>query len=945
MSDLAPIKVRTDPPHVPFLNTGHQFLFLPFRDLNEDQRVAVEEFSLGSCRWVLGEDEKRGKRLLWLRSRIEKQGEESGLLVALETNVGGVSRGWPTGPAERVPADTFARQQLAASAVEPFIFGEIAEAPREAFGRQARFTFPRANGPYVVVDLELELEFPHAVAEPLDFNLVVDFGNTRTVVLGIEHNKAANGVLSHICRPIPFAARGANPKTGSEVTPIVDSWFVLAEPLFGCLEPPSEDGLVDCPLYTHEFGFKTERSGIWIFAKEKLTPAAVTRRIPQCCAQLSPAVMGAEADEILAVLPLEQGGNSFLSSPKRYSWDNDPVGSLGNVGQAFWTMSVNKWHPRYRNLQNQTEFPKLAASVLQLMDENGADWSVASEKQRLPTERESAAARPPHSPNAPSYPRSDALTWAALHVIENAYRHVMSNEWRSSMQQTFVHRRLRNVVVTFPSGWTSQELSSYRAKWQKALDIFTAGHIAESEPRPKLAMELDEAVASQLPIIYGEILKLGNVGENWFELIGRGKGADAKARIMNMDIGGGTTDVAIVEYHDDIPGPGVRLNTELLHKDSSTVAGDRLVRRAIEAVLLPAIASTIENPRLREQFGEMLRAAKQDKTARWNRVVRQVFIPIVRYWLHGLTHPDGESALPTAPIKILSGDADGKIKEFNDLCKDHLRTETVILSGSETLGNDNQARHRLEGCIAETFGDYFASLAKVFVAFDCDFLIVSGKPSELPGLRSLVLSLMPAMRSRVVFSYNYPVGTWYPLSTDGRINDAKTVTVAGAALYLAIRDGLLPGWMISSSKVSRHVTRNYWGAMSQGRSDSFNVFLPPDKDESTVALMIEAHIGRRALPTKSRPDPVYRIRWSAKGRQEGSGAALVNVTLRRVLPKAGDLSSDPFDSVGEYLELVSAEGRRNSGSPVDASDLELQLCTLSSSDHWMDAGIFQIESQ
>jgi hypothetical protein len=944
MSDLAPIIVLMDPPRVPFLNTGHQFFFLPFLDLDTSQRVAVEEFNQGSCRWVLGEDEERQKRLLWLRSRIVKQGEESGLLVALETNVGGVSRGWPTGPAEYPPADTFSRNQIAASAVEPFIFGDIVEAPRDTFRRLARFTFPHSKGP-VFVDLELKLEFPHAVAQPLDFNLVVDFGNTRTVVLAIEHNKAANGVLSQICRPISFAARGANPEAKRDGTPIVDSWFVLAEPLFSCLEPPSEDGRTECPLYTHEFGYKTERSGFWIFAKEKLTPAAVTRRIPQSCAQLSPAVMGAEADEILAFLPLEQGGNSFLSSPKRYSWDNDPVGSLGNVGQAFWTMSVNKWHPRYRNLQDKTEFPKLAASVLQLMDENGADWSAGSEKHRLPTERDSAAARPPHSPNAPSYPRSDALTWAALHVIENAYRHVMSDEWRSSMQQKFVHRRLRNVVVTFPSGWTSQELSSYRAKWQKALDIFTAGHIAQSEPRPKLAMELDEAVASQLPIIYGEILKLGNVGENWFELIGRGKGINAKARIMNMDIGGGTTDVAIVEYHDDIPGAGVRLNTALLHKDSSTVAGDRLVRRAIEAVLLPAIASTIENPQLRDKFGEMLRAAKQDKTARWNRVVRQVFIPIVRYWLHGLTHPDGDSARPTAPINILTGDAEAKIKEFNDLCKDHLRTDTVILSGSEPLGNNNEARARLKGCIADTFGDYLASLAKVYVAFDCDFLIVSGKPSELPELSSLILSLMPGIRSRVVFSYNYPVGEWYPLSTDGRINDAKTVTVAGAALYLAIRDGLLPGWMISPSKVSQHVTRNYWGIMSQGRSDLLDVFLPPEEDIVTVALMIEAHIGRRALPTKARPDPVYRIRWSAKGRQEGSGAALVNVTLRRVLPKTEDLSNDPFVSYAEYLEIVSVDGFRNSGSPVNASDLELQLCTLNSSDHWMDAGIFQIESQ
>ena len=941
MSQLDPIILRRESPLVPFLNTGHQFVFLPFGDLQDDQASAISDYNLGSCPWVIGLDGARNRSLLWLRARVSKEGEKNGLLIALETNVGGASRGWPTAPSSRLPPDTFARQKAAADSVEAFIFADAAEAPRETFVRQVRFTFPRSKAASVLVDLTLELEFPHAVAETLDFNLVIDFGNTRTVVLGIEHNKAANGFLSHICRPIPFAARDGKPTTTGDGSPaIVDSWFVLAETLFGCLEPPSEDGKAECPIYTHEFEFETKQSGFWIFAKEEVVPATVKRRIPQSCAQLSPAVMGAEADEILAFLPLEMGGNSFLSSPKRYSWDSDPVGSLGNVGHAFWTMSVNRWHPRYRNLQDKTEFPKLAANVLQLMDENGRDWSITDGSRTLPTERESAAARPPHSPNAPSYPRSDALTWAALHVLENAYRHVMSDNWRSAMQQTFVHRRLRNVVVTFPSGWTSQELSSYRAKWQKALDIFTAGHIAPSEPRPKLLMELDEAVASQLPIIYGEILKLGNIGENWFELIGRGKGADAKARIMNMDIGGGTTDVAIVQYHDDIGGPGVRLNAELLHKDSSSVAGDRLVRRIIEAVLLPAIASTIESPRLREQFAEMLRAAKQEKTARWNRVVRQVFIPIVRRWLHGLTHP-ADAGIPISPIKILSGDGSAKIAEFNKLCKDHLRTDTVILSESDPLGYE---KGRLETCIGDVFRDYLASMAKVFVAFDCDFLIVSGKPSELPKLRDLVLAFMPVMRSRVVFSYDYPVGEWYPLSTNGRINDAKTVTVAGAALYLAVRDGLLPDWMIRPSTVSRHVVKNYWGVTSQTRDDVFTVILAPEDNEATVSLMIEAHIARRALPTKTKPDPVYRIRWSATGRLQGTGAAMVKATLRRVVPISTDPSSNPFDSVGEHLELVAVEGLRDSGAKIALSDLDLQLCTLSASDHWLDAGIFHIDN-
>ena len=251
-------------------------------------------------------------------------------------------------------------------------------------------------------------------------------------------------------------------------------------------------------------------------------------------------------------------------------------------------------------------------------------------------------------------------------------------------------------------------------------------------------------------------------------------------------------------------------------------------------------------------------------------------------------------------------------------------------------------RARLAACIDEVFSDFISTMTKVFTAFDCDLLIVSGKPSELPGLRDLIARTMPVPSSRIIFSHNYPVGPWYPLSTNGRINDAKTVTVAGAALYLAIRDGLLPDWLIRPSRASRFVSRNYWGLISRSIHDGFDVFMPPEEDEASFTVMIEARIGRRSLPTRSKPDPVYRLRWSIHGRERGPGSALVNVTLRRIVPVKSDLSTNPFDSIGEYLELVAVKGDRE-GQQVQLADLELQLCTLGESDYWMDAAIFHID--
>src|SRR5665213_3295862 len=248
----SPIEIALRHRYLPFLNTGHHFFFVPFANLGDEAEGAVKEFIADNCPWVIGHDGSREKNLLWLRGRVIKRDENFGLLVAIETNIGSNARGWATAPIANPPPDTLARQKESASSVEPYIFADIAEAPRSTLCRNVLFTFPHTSGLDIAITLALELEFPSAVAEPLNFDLIVDFGNTRTVVLAIEQNKAAKGFLSQICRPIIFTPRSSDSgrESGVSNSPIIDSWFVLAEPLFGCLEPPNEDGRSECPIYT-----------------------------------------------------------------------------------------------------------------------------------------------------------------------------------------------------------------------------------------------------------------------------------------------------------------------------------------------------------------------------------------------------------------------------------------------------------------------------------------------------------------------------------------------------------------------------------------------------------------------------------------------------------------------------------------------------------------------
>ena len=118
----------------------------------------------------------------------------------------------------------------------------------------------------------------------------------------------------------------------------------------------------------------------------------------------------------------------------------------------------------------------------------------------------------------------------------------------------------------------------------------------EQKP-PEVAFPLDEAIASQLPFIFSEIEAMHGIGENYIELVGKKRQRREQVttvRALNIDIGGGTTDYAIVEYSDTLSGSGVELESTVLFKDSTNIAGDEVVKAIIERIVLPAFGMHLE---------------------------------------------------------------------------------------------------------------------------------------------------------------------------------------------------------------------------------------------------------------------------------------------------------------------------------------------------------------
>ena len=150
----------------------------------------------------------------------------------------------------------------------------------------------------------------------------------------------------------------------------------------------------------------------------------------------------------------------------------------------------------------------------------------------------SPAERPPRNPNQAIYPRSATLVWMLIEILEKAWEQCNIN---SSDVQRYLQYALKNVIITYPSGWSCDEIALYRKLCTTAVEIFerttfgTSGQISNN-----INTKVDEAVASQLPYLFSEIHRLDDDAKAWMSIAGKcDKDGRTTVRIMSFDIGGG----------------------------------------------------------------------------------------------------------------------------------------------------------------------------------------------------------------------------------------------------------------------------------------------------------------------------------------------------------------------------------------------------------------------
>ncbi len=707
----------------------------------------------------------------------------------------------------------------------------------------------------------------------LGAHLVIDIGNTRTSALFLKDEPT--GVINEVdairsdCTPVMLDV----PTKTDAVTKadllnvdngIVGSWILLHQTEFDEDEPS---------VLQRRYLTKTVKK--WFGLKEETFNDQEEQRIPTMFVRYSPVVFGKEARNFLS-LPtvtnlIEEGLQLQQSSPKRYFADRRRT-------NLAWSMVPNAWEKRA-----ELNAHKLRSDLLYWMTEAG---------EFVDPDKTETILHPLRDPKMPNYPRSATFVWMLVGILERAWN--QCNHLTETAGK-FTPYEIKDVIITYPSGWTRDEIEIYRQRCLEAVQIFERTNFS-SNGQIKLDMDVDEAVASQLPYVFSEIHKHKDKAKGWLKFAGKKHGGDEPTfRIMTLDIGGGTTDLSVVEYSccETSEEGLVDLRPKLLFRDGYSVAGDELMRLIISRIVFAAVekSNSRAGAELRKYFsGKVPSAVLQAKRSK---DLKLNIIPLAIQIMCELSSgaPSGKFTLEKAGVE--------RGRWVDDLYE-HLNLQDVLSPDDWWNVEIEYDVSAVNALIREFFEDSIANAAHVAGQYDVDLFFMSGKTSELPEIRNLAKKHVPVTDDRIVSAKNYCAGDWYPfVKTDEKgnvventIQDAKSITAVGAALNFMLANRKIPGWEIERTVIDVGY-RSQWGFESAFEKPDGKPFAFDENDEVTVVLDEHRVISRR-MTQNAISSAVYRLQ------NRDPNAKMTTDRFEAKIRRGRDEATK-----AEFLELVS----------------------------------------
>jgi len=247
---------------------------------------------------------------------------------------------------------------------------------------------------------------------------------------------------------------------------------------------------------------------------------------------------------------------------------------------------------------------------------------------------------------------------------------------------------------------------------------------------------------------------------------------------------------------------------------------------------------------------------------------------------------------------------------------------------------------QVEPVVTAVLGPVLADLCEVVWAYDCDVLLLSGRPSRLRVVGDMVLAKAPVPPHRIIGMHRYRVGEKYPFrDAANRIDDPKTTAAVGAALCMQA-EGRLRNFTMRTARLSMRSTARYISKMdNNGQIREENVLLrnldldgPPAQDVAfKLAFQTVAQLGFRQLPiARWTATPLYMMEFANPDDAHRMDLPLTVTVARREI----DADAAEAEMQRETFVVVDA-----SGATQRSGDVRLRLQTIDDQDgYWRDTG-------
>lgn len=633
-----------------------------------------------------------------------------------------------------------------------------------------------------------------------------------------------------------------------------------------------------------------------------------------------------------------------ISSPKRYLWDKKPV-------KVPW-IKVDKdsrlgYHENVHIRKNALYgISQYVTSDGKLIKDSQLGSIMGATESR--------------------YSRSSIMLFALYEIILHAISQINDHEFRRDLGNSTYRRVLKDVIITCPTAMTVQEQYALRkaandaiALVHKTMDGIVDFKDIKIEVIPEIPnldidnqdhnpWKFDEATCSQLAYVYGELIhKFKGKHKLFFDLQGKYRNSqDQKSiNIASIDIGGGTTDLMICNYTYDDNADVPVLKPQPLFWEGFTLAGDDIMKRIIERVLIPSIENDLQAKSAKnvlavisELFGQNIGGQSAIQ-----KIYRRQFANLVansvvyKVFNHLINNSKSEYSFTIKDVFSEFGRPEsGLINYINNTISNRTGIENYDIEKLEIQIEDSSANIG----IRDVLGDVLEQMSYLVTQFDCDIILLSGRPCRLPEINNIVASTLSFSMDKIVNLGDYRFGNWYPFAnSSGYVNDPKSTVCVGALIAYLNQISRLPSMRFDLSELKNITsTANYLGVINYnqgiGRIKDEDVIFSPNKSEEVLNFYGEPiSIGMKQLESEDWiASSLYSFDFKDDERK-------TKICKEYQFPYK--LKFTKNGSRGEFFSREDIEIEDANGLLIDNYNFDFLLRTSSTDQvHWKDSGSF-----